>query len=230
MPWRLLTRAGHIVVFATETGAVPTCDQKLIDGVLFGQLGAEPEPIAFYREMEQSKAFRAPIRWDAIDPAAYDGLLLPGGHAKGMRQYLGCAALQRTVAAFAATGKPIAAICHGVLLLARSKEAATGLSVLHDRRVTCLPFYMERVAYFLTFWWLGGYYRTYELYVETEVRAALHDPAAQFERGPITLTARGTASDDAPAFVVRDGNLVTARWPGDAYKFAREFMALLPQT
>ena len=31
-------------------------------------------------------------------------------------------------------------------------------------------------------------------------RAALDDPAGQFERGPVTLSARGTATDDTPGF------------------------------
>ena len=57
--------------------------------------------------------------------------------------------------------------------------------------------------------------------------AALDDPDGQFERGPVTLSARGTATDDRPAFVVQDRNYVSARWPGDAYLFARRFRALL---
>ena len=72
-------------------------------------------------------------------------------------------------------------------------------------RTTCLPKYMERSAYLATFWKLGRYYRTYPEYVEDEVKAALDDPAAQFERGPRVLSARGTADDDSPAFVVEDG-------------------------
>jgi putative intracellular protease/amidase len=47
------------------------------------------------------------------------------------------------------------------------------------------------------------------------------------ERGPRVLAARGTESDDGPAFAVTDGNYVSARWPGDAYLFARRFSALL---
>ncbi len=47
VPWRLLTEAGHEVVFATEEGAVPAADPLLLTGVLFGQLGAEREPVAF---------------------------------------------------------------------------------------------------------------------------------------------------------------------------------------
>jgi putative intracellular protease/amidase len=63
--------------------------------------------------------------------------------------------------------------------------------------------------------------------VEDEVRACLDDPASQFRRGPLTLSERGTATDDTAAFVVRDGRYLSARWPGDAYLFARRFCDLL---
>jgi hypothetical protein len=59
------------------------------------------------------------------------------------------------------------------------------------------------------------------------VRAALEDPDGQFERGPVTLSARGTATDDRPAFVVQDRNYLSARWPDDAYLFGRRFRDLL---
>ena len=226
VPWRLLTRAGHQVVFATERGgAAPAADPLLLTGVLFGQLGAEPEPCAFYRELELDPAFRAPLSWEGLDVAAFDALLLPGGHAPGMRQYLGSAALQAQIAAFWKLRRPVAAICHGVLVLARSRDPETGRSVLAERRTTCLPKYMERSAYFLTAWKLGRYYRTYPAYVEDEVRAALADPA-QFQRGPRTLMHRDTAATP-DGFVVEDGTYVSARWPGDAYKFARAFLARL---
>ncbi|HET6151698.1 MAG TPA: type 1 glutamine amidotransferase domain-containing protein [Marmoricola sp.] len=225
VPWRLLTDAGHEVVFATEDGgAAPACDPRLITGVLFGQLGADPEPIAFYEEMQRSPAFSSPLSWLDLDVMAYDGLLLPGGHAPGMRQYLGSAELQAFIAQFWATTKPVGAICHGVLVLARSTDA-DGTSVLAGRRTTCLPKFMERGGYFLTAWKLGRYYRTYPLYVEDEVAQNLADPS-QLERGP-RGTKRGTATDDTHAFVVEDGNYVSARWPGDAYLFVRRFMAKL---
>ncbi|MCB9732222.1 MAG: DJ-1/PfpI family protein [Deltaproteobacteria bacterium] len=228
VPWRVLTDAGHEVVFATEAGAVPAADPRLLTGVLFGKLGAAPDALACYGALVEDAAFRAPTRWDAIDAAAFDALLLPGGHAPGMRQYLGSELLQAKVAAFWATGKPVAAICHGVLVLARAK-GADGRSVLHGVETTCLPKYMERTAFFLTFWKLGRYYRTYPAYVEDEVKGALADPQADFRRGPRTLTARGTADDDGPAFVVesRGGRYVSARWPGDAWLLAKRLLALL---
>ena len=216
VPWRLLTDAGHEVVFATQSGAAPAADQRLLDGVLFGKLGAEPEPISFYRSLEEAPAFRSPLVWGSLEPGEYDALLLPGGHAPGMRQYLGSAELQGKIAAFWALERPVAAICHGVLPLARA-------GVLRGVRTTCLPKYMERSAYLATAWRLGRYYRTYPAYVEDEVRAA----GAVFERGPRVLSRRGTATDDGPAFVVRDGRYVSARWPGDAYLFARSLLGLL---
>src|SRR5262245_64624859 len=94
VPWKLLVEAGHEVLFATESGATPACDPLLITGVVFGQLGAEPEPIAFYREMEQDAAFRKPARWTDVRVDQVGGLLLAGGHAPGMRQYLGSEVVQ----------------------------------------------------------------------------------------------------------------------------------------
>jgi len=41
-------------------------------------------------------------------------------------------------------------------------------------------------------------------------------------------TARDTLDDDRPAWVVRDGHYVSARWPGDAHTFAKTFATLLP--
>jgi putative intracellular protease/amidase len=228
VPWRILRDAGHEVVFATEqAGTTPAADPRLLTGVLFGKLGAAPEAITQYQELASSPEFGATQAWTDLDPAAFDGLLLPGGHAPGMRQYLGSPVLQAQVARFWALGRPVGAICHGVLVLARTRDPAAGRSVLAGRRTTCLPKYMERSAYLATAWRLGRYYRTYPAYVEDEVRAALDDPTRQFSRGPRTLSARGTATDDTAAFVVQDGNYVSARWPGDAYLFGRRFTGLL---
>jgi putative intracellular protease/amidase len=228
VPWRVLTDAGHETVFATERGEqAPRADPRLLDGVLFGKLGAYEEPKRFYRDLTQTDCFRKPIAWAALRPGDYDALLLPGGHAPGMRQYLSSAALQSAVVEFWRLGRPVGAICHGVLVLARAKDPVTGRSVIADRRTTCLPKYMERSAYYMTAWRLGRYYRTYRAYVEDEVRAALADPT-QFVRGPRT-TRRGTATDHTHGFVVQDGGYLSARWPGDAYLFADRFRALIEQ-
>lgn len=227
VPWKILSAMGHEIVFATEHGEKPACDPLLLKGVLFGQLGAEPEPKKFYGELERDPKFEKPISWESIEPKDFDALILPGGHAPGMRQYLGSDVLQGKISSFWKLARPVAAICHGVLVLARSKNADTGKSVLAQSKTTCLPKYMERTAYFLTAWKLGKYYRTYPEYVEDEVKAALDDPGSQFVLGPKNLTTKGTADDDSAAFVVEDDRYVSARWPGDAYLFAKKIAVRL---
>jgi putative intracellular protease/amidase len=226
VPWRVLTEAGHETVFATEHGGeAPMADPRLLTGVMFGKLGAYEEPKAFYRQLVETEGFRSPIAWTDLQPADYDALLLPGGHAPGMRQYLSSAVLQSKVAEFWSLDRPVGAICHGVLVLARSKDPVTGRSVIAERGTTCLPKYMERSAYYLTAWRLGRYYRTYPAYVQDEVTDALDRPA-QFIRGPHS-TRRGTATDHTDAFVVQDGRYLSARWPGDAYLFGERFRTLI---
>ena len=101
VPWQVLTSNGHDVVFATESGGTaPAADPRLLSGVIFGQLGAHPAAKASYARLLHDPAFQKPIAWESIDPGSFDGLLLPGGHAPGMRQYLGSIALQKKVASF----------------------------------------------------------------------------------------------------------------------------------
>jgi putative intracellular protease/amidase len=214
VPWKLLTRAGHEVVFATEHGgSAPQADPLALNGIMLGFGGAADEPKAFYGELEEAPEFREPIAWSSVGPTDYDGLVLPGGHAPGMRQYLGSEAVQGVAAEFFRLGRPVGAICHGVLVPARA-------DVLRDRRTTCLPKSLERLGYFTTAWKLGRYLRTYDAYVEDEVRGALANPGRQFERGPFLGLGRRP-------FAVVDGNYVSARWYGDAYEFARRFAELL---
>jgi putative intracellular protease/amidase len=230
VPWQSLTDAGHEVVVATErAGTTPAADPRLLDGVLFGRLGAEPEPRESYRRMITSPAFRGAVAWEDLVATDYDALLLAGGHAPGMRQYLGSAELHRKAAEFWQLGRPVAAICHGPLVLARAVSPDTGRSVLHGRRTTALPHYLERSAYLLTAWRLGRYYRTYPAYVQDEITAALASPD-DFQRGPRTTTRRGTATDHSAAYVVEDGHYLSARWPGDAYLFAERLLNLLDRS
>jgi putative intracellular protease/amidase len=227
VPWQLLTDAGHEVIFATEIGTTPEADPLLLSGVVFGRLGAAAEPKRFYAALRAAPQFRSPISYAAIEPDSFDALLLPGGHARGMRQYLSSAGLHAKVADFWRLDRPVAAICHGVLVLARTIDPATGRSIIAGNRTTCLPKYMERAAFLSTAWRRGRYYRTYPKYVEDEVRAALDDPGSQFERGPRVLSQRGTADDDQASFIVQDGRYLSARWPGDAYAFGRCLMQML---
>ena len=212
-PWKYFVKSGQPVTFSTETGQVGQADPRLITGVIFGQLGAKPDALAAYRELEKDEAFRHPIPYESIDPQEYDVLLLPGGHAKGMRQYLESKVVQDKTLEFFKQNKVVGAICHGVLVLARTIDPETGRSVLYGRKLTGLTKRLERAGYYLTFWKLGDYYRTYPEYVEDETVKALKDRSDFMHGGSISKP-----------FVVEDGNLITARYPEDAYLFAQKLL------
>ena len=254
--WKILTQRGHRVIFATPDGKPGACDAIMLSGigldpwsgipvlrnirVLGRLLSANADARSAYAEMLRDPGFRSPMRWAQIVPKDFDGLLLAGGHrARGMREYFESSVLQRSAAGFFAEEKPVAAICHGVLLAARSKRA-DGRSVLYGRKTTTLPWALERkgdaLARFGRFW-DPNYYRTYTeaagqpagfMSVQREVTRALASPAdfidvpesdPEFKR-KTSGTARDTPNDGRPAWVVRDGNYVSARWPGDAHSFA----------
>lgn len=260
--WRTLHADGHAVVFATPDGQPASADELMLNGIGLDPWGwlpglnrlrlvglllrANADARKDYAAMLQDAAFHAPLRWEALDASAFDGLLLPGGHrARGMREYLESPLLQQLVAAFFAADKPVAAICHGVLLAARSRSA-DGKSVLYGRRTTALTWALERKAWAtarISRFWDPLYYRTYAeapgqpvgyMSVQQEVTRALADPrdfldvprdAPDYRRKTNGL-ARDSERDASPAFVVRDGNYLSARWPGDVHRFAREFSAM----
>jgi putative intracellular protease/amidase len=230
IPWRLLSERGHQVSFATPDGRPAQADPRMVDGRDLGLwaplLRAAAPARAAHEAMVASSAFQAPTSYAAIDAAEVDALLLPGGHAPGMKIYLESTALRALVAAQFAADKPVAAICHGTLLAARSRRA-DGRSVLHGRRTTGLTRQLELTAWLMTAAWLGRYYRTYPTPLQTEVEAALAR-REDFDAGPAALL-RDTPQHLGRGFTVRDGNYLSSRWPGDAHSFALAFAQMLDE-
>jgi putative intracellular protease/amidase len=195
-----------------------------------------------YHDMLQSPEYQDPTSWARTTLDGVDALLLPGGHrARGMRSYIDSETLHRLVVDAFARGLKVAAICHGVLLAARSVDPTTGHSVLYGHRTTALTWALERTAWRLTRitrFWNADYYRTYTedpgqpagyMSVQSEVTRALKNPAdfCDVERGSqhwrmkTSGMVRDTITDSRPAFVVDDGGYVSARWPGDTHTFAK---------
>jgi putative intracellular protease/amidase len=215
-PWTLFKETGFEVVFATEKGNLGQADPLLIRGVLFGKLGASPEALAQYRQMERDGSFQKPISFENIRVSEFDALHLPGGHASGMRPYLENILLRQKVLEFWQKKKVMGSICHGILVLSRTQDPESGQSILYGKKVTGLTKFLERLAYILTFWKLGKYYRTYPQYVQDEVCRSLKDKS-DFLCG---------ASPWRP-FIALDGLLLTARWPKDAKLYAQKFIELV---
>jgi len=221
VPWRVLADAGHEVVFATGTGGPATCDPVILRGVLFGAVKTTGGNAAIYQAMTEDPAYRAPITYEAVEVETLDALVLPGGHAPGMKPFLESAALQAVAAAFFVAGKPVAAICHGTIVLARTL-GADGRCVVEGKRMTCLPRSMEWSAWLSTIATRGNYFRTYPESVQGEVARAVGS-SGKVETGPLV------PSYGNP-FTVRDGNLLTARWPGDALAFADQLVGMLAES
>ena len=225
-------------------GAIPGLKKATIIGAV---LRANADARAAFSAMAASPNFHAPIPFTDLAADAWDGLILPGGHrSAGVRPYLEDEALRAFVAGMFAAEKPVGAICHGVVVAARAQRE-DGRSVLYGRKTTGLTWRQENLANQIaniTRFWDRNYYRTYVeetgdppafRSVESEVRRALASPNdfldvarsdGDFRRKTDGMH-RDSENDDRPAFVVRDGNYVSARWPGDAFTFAKTFMRLL---
>lgn len=229
VPWKVLSERGHEVVFATPDGKSASADPIMVTGkglgLLKSVLRADANGRAAYAEMVASSSFQNPITHVEAARDAFDALVLPGGHDKSVKPYLESEELQGIAAEFMSADKPLGAICHGVLILARTK-GSEGRSVIHGRKVTSLINRLELTGYHLTRLWMGDYYRTYPgITTEDEVRAALATDE-DFDPGP-GGTKRDSMNATHRGFFVRDGNLVTARWPGDAHRWSLEIDALL---
>lgn len=231
IPWKILRDGGHEVCFATDTGNVGSGDQRMLDGhglgILKPLLIAQKPAQETYLQMLRDDAFLNPISYDDIKVEDYDGLVLPGGHAKGIIPYLESKVLQQAIAGFFDSDKPIGAICHGVVAACRSIDPQTGKSVLFGRKTTALLKRQELLAYKLTRHRLGDYYLTYPQTVEDEVVATLQS-ADDFAHGP-TPVLRDSLKHLSRGFTVRDGNYLSARWPGDAHKFASQFSEMVDE-
>ena len=227
--WRVLSASGHEVVFATPDGQAAQADDLMVTGrgldpwgtvpllrniTLVGRvLRANADGRRDYAALRHDAGFLSPLRWDDAPSEAFAGLVLPGGHR--------------------ARDKPVGAICHGVLLAARSRDPLTGKSVLYGRRTTALTWHLERTAWAIarrTRFWDPSYYRTYLeqpgepagfMSVQQEVTRALArdedfldvPPDAADHRLKTSGRARDSATDARPAWIVRDGRYTSARWP-----------------
>lgn len=215
LPWQVWRSAGRAVAIATQTGEPASCDPVTLTGaglpLLARSLRAKVEAREAYAAMQDDPAYRSPLRWANVHAADFAALHFPGGHAPGMRPYCESTEVQRLAREAFAANQPVSAICHGVLPLARA-------GVLTGKSTTALTGSQEAIAITLTSRALPAHYRTYPESVEAEV-TRLIGPNGRFKRGPL-WPRHATAATPEAGFVVRDGNYLSARWPGDAWTLA----------
>jgi putative intracellular protease/amidase len=215
-PWRVCVDRGWNATFSTENGNVAAADHRLLMGFVRGPLGAGPMGLRDYKRMTATPEYQKPIRYSDINVDDYDAILLTGGHAPGMKQFLESRVLQEKVVQFFKKDKGVGAICHGLLVPARAIDPDTGKSVLYNYKTTSLTKLLEVIGYCSTFWLLGRRFRTYDAYVADQVKAALRNPG-QYSSGVIPF----------PRVVV-DRNLVTSRyWLFDAVPYSVRFAEMV---
>eukprot|EP01006_Ploeotia_vitrea_P039951 TRINITY_DN66392_c7_g1_i3.p1 TRINITY_DN66392_c7_g1~~TRINITY_DN66392_c7_g1_i3.p1 ORF type:complete len:612 (+),score=316.01 TRINITY_DN66392_c7_g1_i3:169-2004(+) len=231
VPFAILKEHGHRLVIATPDGLVSEGgDALVVNGELLGGMVMKmaSEAKGMYRDMLASAEWRDPIAYADIVAENFDGLLIPGGHAPGMKQMLTDETLRAKLAEFWALERPVGAICHGVLALSRA-------GLLRGRRTTTVPKYMERMAHLVTNYLTKHASEDYQLsttwprYTEDEVTEQIGGDEF-FERGPLDIWAPmslGTRHNHRRTHLVQDGNYLSARFPGDAYAFALRFATTL---
>lgn len=126
--------------------------------------------------------------------------------------------------------RTLAAICHGVQILAFTPADSTSASgksksIIHDAKTTALPAFMEESILWLTQLCLGDYYKTYgygSKSVQRFVEDGLDDPK-QFVNSPHW-------NATAP-FIVEDEkyNYVTGWFPPDAWLLARRAVEMVKE-
>jgi len=230
IPWELLSENNIQVIFSTPQGKKASGDEIMLSGKKLGiwkpVLKARKDAIKAYLEMQKSSAFNNPISYKDIVENDFDSIYLPGGHDKGVKEYLESVILQKIIVDFFNAHKKIAAICHGVVLLARSINPENNKSVLYDYKTTSLLKSQELLAYNLTKLWLKDYYLTYpEITVEDEVKSVLKNKN-QYMTGakPIFRDKRNNLKH---GYSIRDRNYISARWPGDIYNLSFSYIDML---
>jgi putative intracellular protease/amidase len=200
-PHRVLVEAGVDVTIATPGGRVPVADE----GSLALQAnGGDAGKVAHLRDYLKKAAplLESPKRLEDIDPADFDGVLIPGGH--GPMQDL---AVNPDVARILQTmlpdqSKVVASLCHGPASFMSAGDADGGW-LFKGRKVTAFTDEEEQqVGLAANAPWL----------LEERLRGA----GAEFTSGP----AWGP-------FVVVDGNLVTGQNPASGVAAAEAVLKQL---
>ena len=194
-----LLDAGHTVRIATPGGTTPTVDQVSLAGE---SAGGEDRAQSFRDYLSRIDGeLSQPLVLADVDVAAYDAVVMPGGHGP-MADLFQDRDLGRILSAADREGKIIAPFCHGPAGLLSATDDA-GAFVFAGRRLTVFTNEEE----------LGGGTGENTPWL---VEDALKDKGAVIANG-----AAWTSN------VVRDGNLITGQNPQSSEDVAKEVIKAL---
>lgn len=194
-----LTEAGNTVHIATPGGKKPTVDQVSLAAE---SAGGEDRAQGFRDYLEKiDRELAHPLVLADVDVAAYDAVVMPGGHGP-MADLYKDADLGRLLVAANRDGKIIAPFCHGPAGLLSATDD-DGTFAFEGRRLTVFTNEEE----------LGGGTGENTPWL---VEDALKEKGAVIENGAAWSSN-----------VVRDGNLITGQNPQSSEDVAKEVLAAL---
>lgn len=201
VPHQMLTEAGVELTLATPGGAVPVVDELSLS--VESHRGDADAAARFRSYLEHVRGFlEQPLRLEDIDPAAYDAVLIPGGHGP-MQDLAVNAEAGRILAAMLPDGsKTVAALCHGQAAFLSAGDAQ-GKWLFTGRRMTAFTDEEEHVT---------GLDANAPWLLESRLRAG----GAEVSGGPAWQS-----------YVVVDGNLITGQNPASGEAVAKSLLIAL---
>lgn len=196
-PYYAFVDAGAAVTVASIAGGDVPLDPRSVKPR--GENGASVE--RFLGDATASRALAASQAVADVAVAAFDAVFLPGGHGT-MVDLPGSAALASGLGAAWASGRVVAAVCHGPAGLVGVRDA-DGAPLVKGRRVTAFSDSEERAV---------GLDGAVPFLLEARLRA---------------LGARYVCTADFEPFAVADGRLVTGQNPASAEPAARMVLDIL---
>jgi putative intracellular protease/amidase len=202
-PHRALIAAGVDVTIATPGGLPAPVDEESLEARVNGGDEQRARELGAYLD-EHREVLASPVRLEDVDPAQFDGVLLPGGHGPMQDLAVNPDVARILAALLPDETKVVASLCHGPAAFMSAGDE-DGSWLFAGRRMTAFSDEEEtqtgRAAEVL---WL----------LEERLRGA----GALYEAGP----AWGS-------FVVVDGNLITGQNPASAQASADAMLKALAE-
>ncbi|MFC0542574.1 type 1 glutamine amidotransferase domain-containing protein [Kutzneria chonburiensis] len=203
VPHRILTAAGVELTIATPGGRPAPADELSLSAAANNGNQAHADEMRAYVEAHRD-LLQAPARLEDIDPAEFDGVLIPGGHGP-MQDLAVNADVARVLGALLPDQtKVVASLCHGPASFFAAGDA-DGAWLFKGRKLTA--FTDEE---------------------ETQVGLAANAPWLLEER----LRGAGAVYSSGPAwgsYVVVDGNLITGQNPASGGEAAEALLKALAE-
>lgn len=195
-PYYVLRDAGALITLASPKGGQPPIDPKS------DAEDAQTEATKRFKKDEAAqRALATTAKLSEVKADGFDAIFYPGGHGP-LWDLAENADSKRLIETFAASGRPVGAVCHAPAVF-RHTKGADGKPLVSGKRVT-------------------GFTNTEEAAVGlTDVVPFLVEDMLKANGG---LYEKG---DDWGSYVVVDGKLVTGQNPASSEAAAKELLTLL---